>query len=129
MEFELSKIDAAVEQLDWAIRLFLDHRAFIPAITLAGAAEDILGKAAGDRAAFGLLKSKFTDVDLNEARNWLKHPNDPQGIRLDWRDAAVQMIGRALSNLTVHDANRLPPSFVRFWTWLREAGWVSGDLP
>jgi hypothetical protein len=38
------------------------------------------------------------------------------------------MIGRALSNLTVHDANRLPPSFVRFWTWLREAGWVGGEL-
>jgi hypothetical protein len=44
MEFELSKIDAAVDQIDWAIRLFLDHQAYLPAITLAGAAEEILGK-------------------------------------------------------------------------------------
>jgi len=44
MEFELTKIDAAVEQLDWAIRLFLDQKAYVPAITLAGAAEEILGK-------------------------------------------------------------------------------------
>jgi hypothetical protein len=43
-EFEFTKIDVAVDQLDWAIRLFLDHRAYVPAITLAGAAEEILGK-------------------------------------------------------------------------------------
>jgi hypothetical protein len=49
MEFELSKIDAAVEQLVWAIRLFLDRQAYLPAITLAGAAEEILGQAVGDR--------------------------------------------------------------------------------
>ena len=39
MQFELSKIDAAVDQLDWSIRLFLDHQAYVPAITLAAAAE------------------------------------------------------------------------------------------
>jgi hypothetical protein len=49
MEFELSKIDAAVEQLDWAIKLFLDRQAYLPAITLAGDAEEILGRAIGDR--------------------------------------------------------------------------------
>jgi hypothetical protein len=59
MEFELSKIDAAVEQLDWAIRLLLDHQAYLPAITLAGAAEEILGQAVGDRAAFAQLKTVF----------------------------------------------------------------------
>jgi hypothetical protein len=41
VEFALSKIDAAVEQLDWAIRVFLD-KAYVPAITLAGAADEIL---------------------------------------------------------------------------------------
>jgi hypothetical protein len=39
VEFELSKIDAAVEQLDWAIRLLIDHKAYVPAIALAAAAE------------------------------------------------------------------------------------------
>ena len=56
---ELSKIDVAVEQLDWAIRLFLDHQAYLPAITLAGAAEEILGQAVGDRAAFAQLKMVY----------------------------------------------------------------------
>jgi len=36
MDYSLSKIDAAVDQLDWSIRLFLDHQAYVPAITLAG---------------------------------------------------------------------------------------------
>jgi len=84
MEFEVTKIDAAVDQLDWAIRLFLDHDAYTPAITLAGAAEELLGKTAADRAAFGQLKNKFalklslpeSEISqnyLNKARNWLKH--------------------------------------------------------
>ena len=38
MDYSLSKIDAAADQLDWSIRLFLDHQAYVPAITLAGAA-------------------------------------------------------------------------------------------
>jgi hypothetical protein len=67
MEFELSKIDAAVEQLDWAIRLFLDHQAYLPAITLAGAAEEILGQAVGDRAAFAQLMTTFGGrLDISE---------------------------------------------------------------
>ena len=86
MEFDLSKIDAAVEQLDWAIRLFLDYGAYVPAISLAGAAEEILGKAVQGRSGFELLKKKFTadfgfsekilnDEYLNRAKNWLKHWN------------------------------------------------------
>ena len=84
MEIEISKIDAAVEQLDWAIRLILDHAAYVPAITLAAAAEEILGKAVGNSATFHVLKKKFAaefameekavaDGHLNLARNWLKH--------------------------------------------------------
>lgn len=84
MEFELSKIDAAVDQLDWAIRLLLDHKAYVPAITLAGAAEEILGTAAGEQASFALLKKSLaadfripekviSPSYLNKAKNWLKH--------------------------------------------------------
>lgn len=68
------------------MRLFLDHKAYVPAITLAAAAEEILGKAVPGRAAFELLKQKFAkdfgysdkvlnDEYLNKARNWLKHWN------------------------------------------------------
>jgi hypothetical protein len=120
MEFELSKIDAAVEQLDWAIRLFLDNQAYLPAITLAGAAEEILGQAVGDRASFAQLKTTFAgrlDISekvlsqqhLNKARNWLKHWDqhmDDEKICLELDEEAIQYIFRALTNLAMHDASQ-----------------------
>ena len=107
MEFELSKIDAAAEQLDWAIRLFLDHQAYLPAITLAGAAEEILGQAVGDRAAFAQLKTVFAgrfDISekiisqqhLNKARNWLRHwdqRTDHEKICLELDKEPIQKAG------------------------------------
>jgi len=59
MEFELSKIDAAVDQLDWAIRLFLDHKAYVPAITWRARPEEILGGVVRTRAAFGVLRKNY----------------------------------------------------------------------
>ena len=41
-----NQIALAAEQLDVAIQLFLDERSDISALTLAGAAEEILGNAA-----------------------------------------------------------------------------------
>jgi len=77
-------MEAASLQLDWAIRLFLDHDAPFPAITLAGAAEEILGGPLGDQSAFQELIRSFSEshgIDpkilsqqhINKARNWLKH--------------------------------------------------------
>lgn len=51
MEYVISKIDAAVDPLDWSIRLFLDHQAYVPAITLAGAAEEIIGETLSEQSA------------------------------------------------------------------------------
>ena len=56
----------------------------IPAITLAGAAEEILGQTLQDRAVFAQLKAKLvadtglaesviSQAYLNRAKNWLKH--------------------------------------------------------
>ena len=133
MKCELTKIDAAVDQLDWAIRLFLDHSAFAAAITLAGAAEEILGKATGSRAAaFDQLKIKFsTDLGLpektisqdylNRAKNWLKHWDgraDDDKITFQLDEEAIQYIVRALANLAAHDGS-LPSEGPRFVTWLR----------
>lgn len=131
MEFELSKIDAAVDQLDWAIRLFLDHEAYVPAITLAGAAEEILGRAVGSGAAFDVLKKQFaTDLGmperevsqdhLNRARNWLKHwdgHTDDEKINLQLDEEALQYIVRALTNLSTHDGSQ-PSEGPRFWAWM-----------
>jgi hypothetical protein len=133
VEFELSKIDAAVDQLDWAIRLFLDHKAYVPAIVLAGSAEEVLGKAVGDQAAFQLLKRKFsTDLSmpekeasqahLNKAKNWLKHwdgRTDEEKIRLELDEEAIQYIVRALTNLATHD-NSQPSEGPRFLAWMSD---------
>jgi hypothetical protein len=133
VDFELSKIDAAVDQLDWAIRLFLDHKAYVAAITLAGAAEEVLGKAVGAKAAFEVLKKKFvtelgmpekevSQDHLNKARNWLKHwdgRTDEEKISLQLDEEALQYIVRALTNLSAHDASQ-PSEGPRFWMWMSE---------
>ena len=140
VEFEISKIDAAVDQLDWAIRLFLDHKAYIPAITLAGAAEEILGRVAGAGAAYGTLKKKFaSDLSmpekevsqdhLNKARNWLKHWDeraDTETVCLGLDKEAIQYIARALANLITHDRS-LKSEGPRFCAWVSENGMWPDD--
>lgn len=133
MEYIVSKIDAAVDQIDWAIRLFLDSKAYVPAITLAGAAEEIIGEAISSEAAFRKLKeslSQKTGIDekiisqnhLNKAKNWLKHwkdMGDKETIGIELETEAIQYIVRALSNLVVHD-NSVTSEAPRFFNWLRE---------
>lgn len=131
MTFTISKIDAATDQLDWSIRLFLDSQAYIPAITLAGAAEEVIGQFLGEESVFSLLKKKISaDLNLpekiisqahmNRARNWLKHwtqLEDEETIELDLEDEAIQCIVRALTNLAIHDRS-LPSEGPRFFQWL-----------
>ena len=65
MKFEVSKIGAAVDQLDWANKLFLDEAAYVPSITLAGAAEEIIGETLGENSAFRQVKKAFeSECDL-----------------------------------------------------------------
>jgi hypothetical protein len=58
-----SEVEAAIEQLDWAIRLFLDHKAYVAAIPLAAAAEKILGKAVGDRDSSADRRTVHVEFD------------------------------------------------------------------
>ncbi|MFO7569360.1 MAG: hypothetical protein R6W75_06140 [Smithellaceae bacterium] len=41
MKYDITIIDAAVDQLDWVMKLFLDHKAYLTAITLSSAAKDL----------------------------------------------------------------------------------------
>jgi hypothetical protein len=50
------RIVLATEQLDVALELFLCRRSFVSALTLAGAAEEILGKALAHRGEAPWLK-------------------------------------------------------------------------
>lgn len=130
-QYQISKIDAAVDQIDWAIRLFLNHQAYIPAITLAGAAEEILGETLSDRSAFNLLKMKLSfqtglpekvvsQSYLNKAKNWLKHwqnLRDEETVSLELESEAIQYIVRAVANLVAHD-HSIPSEAHRFFVWL-----------
>lgn len=131
MEYVISKIDAAVDQLDWSIRLFMDHQAYVAAITLAGAAEEIIGETLGDQSAYSLLKTKLSTQSgltqkivsqshLNKAKNWLKHwqgLRDEETVTLDLETEAIQYIVRAVANLVAHDYS-LPSEAPRFLKWL-----------
>ena len=131
MEVMISKIDAATEQMDWAIRLFIEHEAYLPAITLAGAAEEILGELLRDQSVFFQLKTTLSarfnlpektvsQEHLNKARNWLKHwkdLKDSETVSIDLQGEAIQYIVRALTNLAMYDGS-LPSEGPRFRDWL-----------
>jgi hypothetical protein len=131
MKFTVTKIDAAVEQMDWAIKLLLDNRAYIPAITLAGAAEEIIGKTLGERSIFSQLKARLcaehnlpekyiSQAYLNRAKNWLKHwegMKDEEQTEIELEEEAVQYIIRALVNLIFYDCS-LPSEGTRLFEWL-----------
>jgi hypothetical protein len=125
-QMKISKLDAALRQLDVAIRLFFEGD-YVSSLTLAGAAEEILGKLserAGLSVSIDILTNhhrKDTDPALsnekskevisgvaNRGRNQAKHANDPNEMYCDnekiW---PLQMLMRAipmannLGNLTV----------------------------
>lgn len=133
MRYQVSKIDAAVDQLDWAIRLFLDHQAYVPAITLAGAAEEIVGEAVSSEAAFRILKkslSEKTGIEekvvsqehLNKTKSWLKHwkeMKDEEFVEIELETEVIQYLVRAITNLVTHN-NSLTSETPRFFEWLNE---------
>lgn len=111
----MTKLDAAVHQLIVAMRLFFDGD-YLSSLTLAGAAEEILGKLSM-RAGLPVAVDEITryhgdDIDtsipedqrktvllriLNRGRNQVKHANDPDEthVEIDHTEA-LQMIMRAL---------------------------------
>jgi len=128
---EISKVGAAVCQIDWAIKLLMDHHSPLPAITLAAAADEILARlvplsAMKESAAelaklHGLNEKLVRDEHLNKAKNWLKHNDEAsdESIDLDIQTEAIQLIARALVNLARHDQS-ITSEGVRFAIWLQE---------
>jgi hypothetical protein len=131
MDYRVGKIDAAVDQLDWAIKLFLDHKAYIAAITLAGAAEEIIGQAISSKSAlqklketlstkYGISSDVLSNKYLNKTKNWLKHwkgKKDEEYIDIELETEAIQYIVRAVINLTDHE-NTVTSETPRFFAWL-----------
>lgn len=109
---KITKMDAVVSQLDSAIWLYLDGK-YIPALTLAGAAEDIsknmvnVGTTAYKYAKKYLQEELgFTGEQANNdivgARNWLKHwDKKPQkGREIDDFSAVLNLKKESLTAIT-----------------------------
>jgi hypothetical protein len=112
---EITKLDVALHQLNVAIRLFLDGD-YLASLTLAGAAEEILGKlcerAGHPVAVHSIVDYHFKDTDpalsdkerrkillelLNGARNAAKHANNPAEANFNVEQIdPLQMIMRAV---------------------------------
>ena len=123
----LTKIDIAVSQLRFAISLFMEDRELIAAVTLAGAAEEILGRLAAQagltpaltRRAEGaralhkhLWKSDpgakpFVELK-NKTRNELKHLVAGSPIDVDLREETMRMLDRAVENYRLLHVRRDP---------------------
>lgn len=104
------RIDLALEQLDAALMLFLEHRAFPAVITLAGAAEEVLGKEVSRRGRPVALDRRLNRVsavdrkaaiaEANRVRNALKHFSDHEqaDFTADLEETARWMLERACEN-------------------------------
>lgn len=113
------RIALAKEQLDTALYLFLDHRNYSSAITLAGAAEEIFGRSLTLKGGKSALDSSYESmaefhrmIDGDEldkklfvskenlARDALKHLQESKGptITFDLEEAACWMLVRSIQN-------------------------------
>lgn len=114
-----NRIDLALEQMELAITLFLDAKSFASVITLASAAERVMGQAlrhAGHEAVLdwtfmvtapvhglmhgvALKKGDYVDTQ-NRISNALRHFDeaDPPCFEADLEEAACWMLVRACEN-------------------------------
>lgn len=123
---EISKIEVAKIQLEEAISLFVSKK-FLCALTLAGAAEEVLARLASARGGTSVTEASATAIlelknateisglaDVtqaslfnrwNKARNAVKHHNPKEGeiLVLNVFDEAYWMIRRGLANAKTVD--------------------------
>ncbi len=131
------RIELAKEQLEIALEMFLKRRSFVSALTLAGAAEEILGKALIQRGEKTTLQHECPLIEpveslfrktkygwgefiekKNRARNAAKHMKDKSEatITADLEDEALWMIVRACDNHT-RLGLELTPLMYEFENW------------
>jgi hypothetical protein len=132
-----NRVDLAREQLGIAKSLFLKRRSFVSALTLAGAAEEILDKALSDRGEQNYLDWKYETLepvhtildgaplskedfirDENRALIAVTSASEPS-VTLDLEDAALWILVRACFN---SDRLGLPRTATRrkFDNWFDE---------
>lgn len=119
-EATYNKLELAIELLDEAVRQLLDHKSFACSLNLAGAAEEVLGKAIELRGGESSLAQRVKDHIMihdafgapkltvkqsrcrhNRAKKSIKHLNDTNDteVILDLEDEAIDMLSRAVHNV------------------------------
>lgn len=135
----LTKQEIAEHQLDSAIRLLVDEGDVIAAITLAGAAEEILGKlleARGEKHSLQEFIEECMAFDYqlygerwpskmfaemeNYFRNNLKHLGDGAPLEVP-SEAAIGIIERTTQNL-FRLSGRYPTRIQEFWAYADSPG-------
>jgi len=113
----LTKLQVAISQLRLSIALFMEEREHISVITLAAAAEDILGKLAASTSATPALnrraeRARQLHVALwgndpgakvfknlkNKTRNELKHLSSGAPLTIGLERECIRMLDRAVEN-------------------------------
>ncbi|MCQ8277762.1 hypothetical protein NFI95_04790 [Acetobacteraceae bacterium KSS8] len=119
---ELPSVEVAVDHLDWAIQLLVDHKALIPAYSLAAIAEEQIGKRV-QGSALEQMKEEYGKEDFNALRNFFKHGTmngkvaDIVMVR-DMKQEVALMILRACENLRLFDGSACSQT-PRFAEWMR----------
>jgi len=131
----ISKIEISLIQIERAILLALDEFEYVSAITLAGAAEEILGKileaegkTSSHTAILTLLQLSHEQLNLqtlskeeqkeitNGTRNHLKHFMGTEYIEANLKQQACNLIHRAISNYIM--LCKEPTKII--WRWIAE---------
>ena len=125
----IRKTEIARLQLERAIELYLEKQDYVCAITLGGAAEEILGKLAAQQGKQNSIESiravscllyrklfgktadpkRFADR-ANAARNALKHSDllAPKDVDLDLKEEAGDILERAVHNYQLAEEHTTP---------------------
>jgi hypothetical protein len=128
----VSKKQAAIRQIHAAIFHFR-RKQYECAVTLAGAAEDLLGDTEPDHLWKVLMQRKPQDRSerewaamFNETRNWLKHPTDNLGSEryIDEFETVIMLI-RAVSKFTARYGES-SANMEEFVVWCREHNYAPG---
>lgn len=128
-----TRLQLAQTQLDRAIRLHLEEADHVCAITLAGAADELLGRLVARHGAGEPLVENYAAVvsnfnvalggspierkeairELNAARDSLKHLGEGEPVSFNFADEAYELIDRAAGNFLRLTGNETP-EMVRF---------------
>ena len=129
----IHKIEIAKRQIDVAIDLLGSDGDYLAIITLAGAAEEILGKLIQrqnklamvdrlkeiDRELTGEKTYKIFNKEINGIRNALKHANNLNEDEIEVElDDAMSMLSRAVANYVLLGQSA-SPNIIWFYNYLK----------